>query len=656
MHTSTRVLRHLAVAVCFAVFALLWTYPLPFRLFSAIPGDLGDNVDFLWNTWWMREAVRSPAIDFFRTTRLFAPFGADLTLHTHTAFPSWIAAVVFDRLPIVAAHNLVILLLVAANGFAAYLLAWSRLRDHGAALLAGLIFGGAPFLAGHLMGHVNLIAAWTLPLFLLFYLRAVDSSLSSSPTGARAAFVGAALCVAVTAYTDYYYLVYELVLAAGLWLTAIRPVDFHLLPKPAPKALLTAVAILLLIDLTTAFAIVVSGGFVGDIAGIHIAATRPTNVLAFGWLLLLIAFLARFRPVVAIGWPDRRRGRELIRAVWPAVLALAIGIVPLAILGTRLVLRGDYISAARSWRSGAPGVDLATLALGNPWHPITGPWTRALYQQLGIDKVEGSAWLGVAPLALLIAAVVRRQPQDEIRLWKRIGIVFFVWSLGPWLKVAGRDTGLLLPQNFFQFVPLLSNVRIPGRALVIVLLAVAMLAALAITRLPSRLKAAAVALSIAFTVVDYLPAPFPMTTLDVPPIYGRLRDLEDGNLLELPVGLRDGFNTIGRFDDRVALYQLTHGRPIAGGFLARLPPSLALAYDNTPVLRSLLSLSGGGSVDRRDQDLSREEIAAALRSSGMRFVMLNRETAPAALTAFVESRVPVRVITREGPRDLYEVQ
>src|SRR5262249_30680351 len=163
---------------------------------------------FLWNTWWMRQALASPAIDFFRTTRLFAPFGADLTLHTHTAFPSWVAATAFGALPVVTAHNVVILLTIAANGFAAYLLAWSRLHDRGAAAVAGLIFAGAPYLSGHLTGHVNLIAGWTVPLFLLFYLRGTDGILNAASVNARAAFVGAALCLVLTAYTDYYYLVY----------------------------------------------------------------------------------------------------------------------------------------------------------------------------------------------------------------------------------------------------------------------------------------------------------------------------------------------------------------------------------------------------------------------------------------------------------------
>src|SRR4029077_2501394 len=89
MHISTRLLKHLAVVLGFAVLALVWTYPLFLQLSTRLAGHPGDNLDLLWNTWWMRQAIESSHLDFFTTDRLFAPFGIDLTLHTHTALPAW---------------------------------------------------------------------------------------------------------------------------------------------------------------------------------------------------------------------------------------------------------------------------------------------------------------------------------------------------------------------------------------------------------------------------------------------------------------------------------------------------------------------------------------------------------------------------------------
>ena len=56
-------------------------------------------------------------------------------------------------------------------------------------------------LAVHLLGHFDLMAAWVLPLFALALRRAVR--------GSDAAALAAGLVLAITAYTTYYYVVYE---------------------------------------------------------------------------------------------------------------------------------------------------------------------------------------------------------------------------------------------------------------------------------------------------------------------------------------------------------------------------------------------------------------------------------------------------------------
>src|SRR6266852_3722863 len=115
---------HLAAAGAFAAFAVAWSCPLAWHLSTHLPGPgTGDNVDFLWNFWWMRTALAS-GLNFFHTTYVFVPKGADLTLHTHTALPAFLGATVLRGLPVVAAQNLTILAALFLNGFCAYLLAW----------------------------------------------------------------------------------------------------------------------------------------------------------------------------------------------------------------------------------------------------------------------------------------------------------------------------------------------------------------------------------------------------------------------------------------------------------------------------------------------------------------------------------------------------
>jgi hypothetical protein len=170
MSEQRQTLRHLAVAAGFAVLAVAWSFPLAFHLSTHLPGAaVGDNVVFLWNFWWMRTALASGA-DFFHTTYLFAPAGADLTLHTHTALPAFAGATVLRSLPLVTALNVTTLAGLALNGFCAYMLAWRVTRDRAAAMLAGAIFGCSPYIAAHLNGHFNLTMAWTIPLFALAFI------------------------------------------------------------------------------------------------------------------------------------------------------------------------------------------------------------------------------------------------------------------------------------------------------------------------------------------------------------------------------------------------------------------------------------------------------------------------------------------------------
>jgi hypothetical protein len=179
---------------------------------------------------------------------------------------------------------------------------------------------------------------------------------------------------------------------------------------------------------------------------------------------------------------------------------------------------------------------------------------------------------------------------------------------------------------------------------------------LAAWRRQSARPAAAAAAAIAAITIDFVPAPLPTAALERPAIYDTLRHRpEPGALLELPLGLRDGLAHRGSFDDRVLFYQSLHGRPIAGGFVARLPPSVLKAYQDDALLSALLQLSERDRPEAIElPDPGRANVL--LRRHGIGFVMLNRATAPAPLTEFTTSRLPLIEIARDAERTLYLVE
>jgi hypothetical protein len=154
---------------------------------------------------------------------------------------------------------------------------------------------------------------------------------------------------------------------------------------------------------------------------------------------------------------------------------------------------------------------------------------------------------------------------------------------------------------------------------------------------------------------DYLPAPFPLVILDRPGIYETLRDRpEAGAVCELPLGIADGFGGTGQLDSRTLFYQTIHGRPMVGGFIARLPPAVVDAYRDDALISAFLRLSDPSAERPAPHSLPERVLAGnLLRQNGIRFLMLNRDTASQALVEYIERVLPVTLVAQDGARSLY---
>ena len=157
--------------------------------------------------------------------------------------------------------------------------------------------------------------------------------------------------------------------------------------------------------------------------------------------------------------------------------------LPLIAQAFRLALSGRYVSQTYFWRSAPRGIDALAPLAGNPFHPFYGGAVSALYERLGLDRIEAVGWLGIVPVVVLLIGRGTWFDPEEARRWKVVLIVFAIWALGPFLTVGGIDMGLPLPQALARFVPLVENARMPGRAMVCVYLALGVLMALRVAGL-----------------------------------------------------------------------------------------------------------------------------------------------------------------------------
>jgi hypothetical protein len=646
--------RHLAVAAGFLAIAMAWSLPLSLHLATDLPGGaFGDNAVFLWDFWWMRTALTSTT-GFFHTPYLFAPAGVDLTLHTHMALPALVGATVLGGLPLIAALNITTLAALALNGFAAYLLAWRLTRERFASIVAGIIFGCSPYIAAHLNGHFNLTTAWTVPLFAL----AIAEALQRRPMLYGAC---AGLILAATAYIDYYYVTFELVFAVCALLLRAFTWSMRRGPGVPSRRLLrarTATHVLLALDLGLIVAILVSGGFAGRIGPIRFSAFEIFNPLQALWVLVAVAAWLHVNPRVVVAPRDGWSRERAIYACAAMSIAFALAAGPILFGGIRLWLNGDYVSQRYFWRSAPRGVDAASLVLGSPFEGLWRGVAQRLYSSVDIDPVESVAWLGVVPLVLAMYAIRRTSIDRDVRFWTAIAAVFFVWSFGTHVFALGRNTGVIGPAALLRFVPIVSNARIPGRAMVMVYLAVAMLAAkgLAAFRAAGPWRGAAPIL-VAALLMDFLAAPVRVAPAMCPPIYEMLRDRpERGAVAELPVGFGDGLGAVTPVENRMMLAcQTIHERPLVGGFVARLPPRILESYRSDPLLAGWLRLSGASGAFELAAPPDARIAAERLKADGIALILLNRSTASPALSDYVDHMMPLTLVGADETRSLYVV-
>lgn len=278
----------------------------------------------------------------------------------------------------------------------------------------------------------------------------------------------------------------------------------------------------------------------------------------------------------------------------PAVLPWLVALPLLALLAAPALLSfrtglASSASSAEHWRTQAQfyTVDLVDLVLPSAHHPLWGPAVWAYQAPLhpnsaGWVTTPGYVLLGLALAGLLLAT-------RRAGLWLALAATLIVFSLGPSLRVAGTDTGLPLPVA--ALVSLLPGLNFGHRRFIIATIAIIPLAiaaawglhTLAAGMAGTRARAGLLATLVALALFETAPPPMLLFPDDTPAVYGELRGLP-GTLLSVPI---DPGGAEAKSASLRA--QLTHGRPIIGGYVAR-PPDYPLA-EGAPAIGQLKALS-----------------------------------------------------------------
>jgi hypothetical protein len=198
-----------AFAICLTA-AIVFTLPTSLSPRSALLGDSGDNFQHAWFLWYFARAVTHFHNPFY-TNLIYYPSRVNLSWSTLDPLAGLLALPLSLTLGPVAAYNLSIVLQLTLSAFFARLLCLRICGDETAALIGGMCFGFSPFLLAHALGHLSLVTAFPIPLFLL----ALDNLLSArAPNWKEGVWVGVALFL--TALSHYNYTVICLMLLAAV--------------------------------------------------------------------------------------------------------------------------------------------------------------------------------------------------------------------------------------------------------------------------------------------------------------------------------------------------------------------------------------------------------------------------------------------------------
>jgi len=574
--------------------SLIMTWPLITHLHGYVPG-LGDWGQNMWALWWTRHALLTGQNPFYTHT-LFYPDGVTLLFHPLDVADGLLGLPLYALLGSDVTYNLLVLVSFIFSGYGAYLLALHLTHNRPASFIAGLIFTFSPYHFLRLeLGHLNLATMQWLPFYLLFTLKALTPSPRPSPR----------------------------------WEMAIK----LLLPlgegRGEGKSLLTS----------------------------HFSFLTPYSLLAIFFLALTalhswyyVIYLGLI-TVAMLVYPTQTTLRHRLIIIsfilGTTLLILSPLIIPMAQLLSSTKLIGEHNPLRHSvdlmsfWLPGPPSTWAAWFS--PMWQPYAAQnrepgasayfsYTVLLLSLLGLLKAKK---INPHPNPLPVGEGVKILPSPSGRggegdlalplWWSLIALIFALFALGPQLQLNGQIYPITLPYGILNsLIPAFALTGIPGRFIIITSLALAMLAAYGLVKIGTNRYL--LILCGLLILIEYAAIPMRLTSTALPEFYQQLADdHEHYAILDI------------KWDANFLMHaQTVHGKPLIGGWLARLPQEQAAYLDEPSLdkafLRLMLGADGLALTDPAEIQIA---IQSALKTHQVRYIITHTPTARPFLAQWV---------------------
>lgn len=574
-------------AAFYTLAAVVMTWPVTTRFFSALPADLGDPLLNAWILAWGADHVSAIAggdvgaftrwwnANIFHPAPLALAYSEHLTAQVITGLPVWwMTGNVF------ALYNTAYLLSHVVSGVGTFLLVRELTGRPRAALVAGLFFAFVPYRIAQ-ASHLQVLWSQWMPLTLFALRRHFERRSPWSLAAALAALVAQQLSCG-------YYLVYFtpfVALYAAWELTARR--------LWRDTRLLAGLAAAAVADLVLVWP------FVAPYLQLRALefGPRPLGEVAQYSADTLAYFTVhpdnRFWGPILTGLG--RRENELFAGLLPMAMAAA----GLAALGWRRAAATAGLAAGPGWRRWALGLCAALTAVGAAGVAIfllTGGFTiRVGGLPIRVRQLDRNVWLLAAGLAGMLLASARA------RAWLRwgtdlrgcalvLGLLAVVLSWGPSPTAGGRPLGFDGPYLWlYQHVPGFDGLRVPARCAMVAYVFLAVLAGYGLAALDRLgrgglwmalagglflLEATAVPVTIGRTWGDagvMRPEGQVAIGAEAPPVYRHLATLPPGVVVaEFPFGYPS-------WELRYVFYSSVHHHRLVNGYSGGFPQSYMAA-------------------------------------------------------------------------------
>lgn len=192
---------------------------------------------------------------------------------------------------------------------------------------------------------------------------------------------------------------------------------------------------------------------------------------------------------------------------------------------------------------------------------------------------ESSVFIGYTVLVIIIFSFLNNKNKD-LNFWKISFVFFLLLSLGPFLYIMGRDTGVPLPYTILFKMPLFDVSRGPSRFIAMVMLSASVVCSYFLAGAKIKFKKIFLMLAAGFVIMENLYVPINISgNWWVSPFYYRMgEEKEDYAYLNL-------------FPHHIADYsylQTISGKRELMGFVSRHPSYAENFTSSTPIIKQLV--------------------------------------------------------------------